>query len=201
MVIRTRVTIGSRETPQFVRPAFYDAVKDMIRLYATEEHSCSNTIRYYVSGHFVVGSHAETHNIWTVDVDDDHQVPRCGRYTTLSRMKYSHRRPQWDFDMLSIVTENYYGGYFLVLPNARYCHTIIYKDWSYFLLMLDDQIWEIHFRQVFVDPHDLNHNVWYFSKPKYQVEFRTDQDFRNREKELKKAILMMIPRAFRWASV
>ena len=172
----------------------------MICLYATEEIHCPDTIRYYVSGHFVVGSQNERHNIWSVDIDDTHQVPRCGRSFILSRLKYSHRRPQRDFDLLSIVTEHYDGQYFLMLPNARYHHTTIYKEWSYFMLMLDEQIWEIHFRKVYVDPHDLNHNLWYFSKPKYQVEFRTDQDFRNKETELKKAILMMIPRAFRWAS-
>lgn len=199
MVIRTRVTLGTNETPQFVRKDFFESVKAMTQLYtAYQKNEMPSTIRYFVPGHFVIGSPSEIYNVFTVDLDDERLVPRCHKTRILSRIKFKHRRPQHAFDRFTTVTENATDRYFLLLPNARYHHTIVYRDWVYFVLLLDGHVWEIHFRHVYTDPHDLNHNLWFFSKPKYQIEMKTDQDFRNRDTDLKKAILLMIPRAFRW---
>jgi hypothetical protein len=199
MVIRTRVTLGTRETPQFVREDFYESVKTMTAMYSHNEPVVMpDTIRYYVPRHFIIGAEDMAYNSYMIDVDDEQMIPRCKVTRILSRLKFKHKRPQEAFDRFTTITENFAKRYFLVLPNARYHHTIVYRNWVYFVLLLDGHIWEIHFRQVHTDPHDLNHNLWFFSKPKYQIEMQTNQDFRNKDAELKRAILLMIPRAFRW---
>lgn len=74
----------------------------------------------------------------------------------------------------------------------------IYKHWIVRYLQFDNITWEIHFREVYVDPYDTSHTIWFFGTPRYQIILCTEQDFRGRENDLKRAILRLIPSAFQW---
>jgi len=198
-MVETRIILGSRETPQFVTDEFFNAMKDYVKLYSVPELTSMlpDTVRYYVPEHFVINPRQGFRN-FQVDVDDNYQTPACEQSVILSRLRFKHRVPKREFDRMTVVTELRIREYYLLLPNARYHHTTIFKNWERYWLLFNDQYYAFNFRQVYTDPHDLNHNIWYFSKPKYQIEITTNQDFRGKDVELKRALIRMMPRAFRW---
>lgn len=196
-MVETRVILGCRETPQFVKEEFFHVIEDFVKLYSQQHSPLPRTVRYYIPDHFVINPRKGFKN-FHIDVDDENHIPICEQFTVLSRLRFKHRIPRHEFDRMTVVTEERTRKYFMLLPNSRFHHTTIYNERKCYWLLYDGIWWTFHFRQVYTDPHDLNHNIWYFSKPKYQIEINTQQDFRGRDGELKKALFRMMPRAFRW---
>jgi hypothetical protein len=197
-MVKTRIVLGCRDTPRFVSKEFFDAMQLTTRTFQTDVIIRPDTIRYYIPEHFIAKTWQGNWGSFSIDLDDANLTPLCRKRTILSSHKYKHKIPRAAFDRFIVTTEQQSYKHFLLLPNARYIHTVIYKDWNTSILLYGGFFWEVHFRKVYTDPHDTSHNIWFFSQPKYHIEICTWQDFRGREADLKKAIIAILPRAFRW---
>lgn len=201
MSLLTRVVLGTRETPSFVSKDFYNLMQTLVASYATDTFLHPTTIRYYVPAHFVVERWWYNFDRYEIDLDDAHLVPRCRRRKVLNRLVYKHHVPMHAFDRMLVTTERCVNDdYYLLVPNASYYHTTIFKDWNESHVYYNGFLWNIHFRNVFVDPHETSSSTWFFSTPRYQIELTTAQDFSENNNQLKDALLQILPRAFRWDS-
>jgi hypothetical protein len=202
--LQTRVLLGSRETPRFVSREFFDAMKHVTAQFQTGDPIYHHdTIHYFVPKHMVVersvGDNCDN-DLYEVSLDDHHLVPRCRRRKRFQKLIFKLKHPRSCFDRMQVSTERVNSCYFLLLPNAAYYNTEIFTNWQQYHLWYNYERWNVHFRQVNVDPHETSETIWFFSQPKFQIEITTNQDFRGRDDDLKKALLAIIPRAFRWES-
>lgn len=198
MVIRTRIILGSRQTPRFVPKDFFDAMQAVSTLYQFESTMSPTTIRYHVPRHMVVERKHQNIDHYFIDLDDAKGVPSCSKIQYLQTHTFKRRIPGHVFDRFRCITEEYHDDYYLLTPNATYYNIEIFQEWSCSHVLYHDVVWSIHFRQVFVDPHDTSHTIWFHGIPKYQIEIIANKDFRQDQKGLKNAVLSILPRAFRW---
>lgn len=202
MVVRTRITLGTRTTPRFVSERFYHTMKDMVVLYQIDCCLRPSTVAYQIPNHMVVErpptEPVGSHRFYEVHLDDTCSFPRCRQHDIHKMTSFRKRVANEDFDRFRWCTEQFDSRYYMTVPNAMYHNVEIYTDWSISWLLYDSHIWEVHFRKVFVDPYDSSHTIWFHSTPKYQIILITEQDFRGRELELKQAMISLLPRAFRW---
>lgn len=193
---QTRIVLGTRATPKFVTKEFYDAMHIITSTFQYDFTIRPVTIKYKIPSHMVV-ERSEIYPEYYIEVCDSIRVPLCRKRKILEYNTYKYKQPKLNFDRFRIYTEEIVEDYYLLVPNAQYYDTAIYKEWEVRHLLYNNVLWDIHFKQVFVDPHDTRHNIWFFSQPKYQIELIAEQDFRENELELKNAIMNIIPRAFR----
>lgn len=198
MVTRTRVTLGSRDAPHFVPFEFFDAMKLVAATNSFDVVFHPDTIRYFVPAHNVIERLYPEFQEYTVDLNDSYYVPICRRRNLLEKLVFKMKTPAQAFDRLEIATEETEHSYFLLLPNASYYHTVIWKDRSTYFVLYDDRTYAIEFRSVFVDPHSNRTHVWFNGKPQYQIEIRCEADFRENVRYLKRALMAILPRAFKW---
>lgn len=192
MEIQTRCVFGTRESPRFVSKEFYEATKRRIELFQFDFTLMPSTIRYYLPPAFVIGNNTDFDS-FEIEVDDQCLTPHCLRRAFLERKVYTFQQPNHRLDKISTVTEHVRDDYFLCLPNAVYFNSNVFTDWMVSHLLMDGETWDVHFRQVFVDPHDTRETIWFHSSPRYQIEVRTFQDFRNRETQLKDSLSLLLP--------
>lgn len=199
---QTRIVLGSRETPRFVDKAFYDAVQQFVSIFqGGDPVEFHDTIQYFVPKHMVVervNGVFNDNDSYEISLDDHRMVPICRRRKKYHKIIFKLKHPRSCFDRMQVVTERVNTAYFLLLPNSAYYNTEIWTNWKQSYVWYNNHQWYINFRQVYVDPHETSETVWFFSKPKYQIEITTNQDFSEREADLKQALLAIIPRAFRW---
>lgn len=196
-MLRTRVLLGSRASHKFVSKEFYDAMHFITAQYQHDFTLRPTTIEYKVPAHMVV-ERQEVYPHYAIQVCDSVEIPLCHKSKILEADTYMHRQPKLNFDRFRVITELYSDDYYLLVPHAQYYDTCIYKDWTVRHLIYDDVVWHIHFKQVFVDPHDTRQTIWFFSEPKYQIELIAYTDFRGEDvSKLKKAIMQFLPRSFR----
>jgi hypothetical protein len=195
-MLRTRVVLGSRETHKFVSKEFYDAMHMVAAAYQMDFTLRPTTIEYKIPPQMVV-EREEVYPFYGIQVCDSVDIPICHKYKILEADTYLRRQPKLNFDRFRIMTELFSNDYYLLVPHAQYYDTCIIKDWTIRHINYDDVMWEIHFKQVYVDPHDSRHTIWFFSQPKYQIELISYHDYRQDVASLKKAILHMLPRSFR----
>lgn len=197
-MVVTSILLGTRETPRFVSKEFYDAVQftTVVNQFDCTMHP--DTIRYFVPLHCVVERSEVPFEEYIVELNDADSIPRCRRRSTLQKDVYKLKQPSNTFDRMEVLTQNTSGMYFLLLPNAAYYHTEIWTDWNTSHVMYNGVVWDIHFRKVFVDPHSCREAVWFTNRPRFQIQLETRQDFRHHSAELKKAVLAILPRAFKW---
>lgn len=196
---RTRIVLGTRETPSFVSREFYEAMEAYTSIYQYDIRLRPNTVRYRIPAHMVV------ERIWNpkaefyeIDVDDSLWVPTCHRRTILDRKTYVSREPKSHLDRFQIYTEEHSQTYYLLTPNAKYYDTSIYIDWSTRFLLYNNIVWRVDMKQVHCDPHNTAHTSWFFSHPKYSVELTTNINFNSGlHGNLLEALNNMLPRAFR----
>lgn len=201
MVIKTVVTLGTRETPNFVSYEFFDAVKFMCAVNAYDVTFLPNTIRYFVPAHQVIERVYPQCQEYIVSVDDANLQPTCERRNTLKHMKWKHKTPNATFDRIKVKTVDVHHEYFLMLPNAGFYHTEIVTDVSISHLLYQGVIFTVHFRRIFTDPHDTSHSIWFYGSPKYQIEVQCDMDLRGNTRFLCRALTHIIPRAFKLDSM
>lgn len=197
-MVVTTITLGTRETPRFVSREFFDAVQFTT---CVNQFDCTmhpQTIRYFVPLHHVVERSAVPFQEYVIELDDAQRIPMCRRRTTLQKETYKLRQPSRMFDRMEISTDLTSGLYFLLLPNAAYYHTEIWTDWNTSHVMYNGVVWDVHFRKVYVDPHSSPESVWFTNKPRYQICLQVRQDFRHHSAALKRAVLAILPRAFKW---
>lgn len=197
-MIRTRITLGSRETPRFVQKDFYDAMKLVITTYQFDSRLYPTSIIYHIPGHFVVERQYNDVDFYDILLDDTVGIPRCRRTTILQKNTFKRRTPGIAFDRFHWTTEDVKHGYYLLTPDAMFHAAEVYTDWSCSSVLYRDVVWNIHFRKVFVDPYDNSNTIWFHTTPRFQVELICNEDFRGKEQELKRAVLAIMPRAFRW---
>lgn len=197
-MIRTRIVLGSRETPDFVPKDFFDAMQAVTTMYQIDFKLMPTTIRYYIPKHMIVERNFYHIDRYSIELDDATHTPYCNRVQYLRKHTFKRRIPGHTFDRFKWTTEQYYDDYYLLTPNAMYYNIEIFQEWSVSYVLYHNVLWQVHFRQVSVDPHDTSQVIWFHSKPKYQIELICYEDFRGRERELKKAVLAILPRAFRW---
>lgn len=197
MVIKTIVTLGTRETPNFVSYEFYDAVKFVCAVNAYDVTFLPNTIRYFVPPHQVIERTYQQCQEYVVDLDDANLQPRCERRNTLKSVTWKHKTPNAVFDRMKVKTVETHSDYFLMLPNASFYHTEIFTDISVSHLLYQGVVFTVHFRRVFTDPHDTSHSIWFYGSPKYQIEIQCGMDFRSNTKFLYQALTHILPRAFK----
>jgi hypothetical protein len=193
--------LGIRETPTFVDEDFYNLMKEVTTMNQLDFRMLPTTINYRIPNHMVVERPEITAAMdrYEIHLDDTFHIPRCRRYQSLQRLVFKRKyNSASKFDQFRCITEEYCNQYFLVTPNAMYYNVEIYTDWTCSYVLYDNMVWTIHFRKVFVDPHDARHTVWFHGTPKYQIEIISNQDFREREIELRETIRAILPRAFRW---
>lgn len=198
MVICTRVVLGTRETPRFVSKSFFDAVQFTT---CVNQFDCTlhpETIRYYIPYSSVVERIYHPCEEYTIQIDDAHRSPRCRRRNVLSSNVYKLKQASRVFDRMHITTEDIISSYFLLLPDAKFYHTEIWKEWNTSHVLYDGVVWDIHFRTVYVDPHTSKESVWFVNRPRYQIEISVNMDLRHDPRTLKKSILAILPRAFKW---
>jgi hypothetical protein len=198
MVVTTTVTLGCRETPRFVPREFYDCVQ---LTSVVNQFDCSlhpDTIRYFIPSHQVIERMFEPCQEYCIEVDDSRLVPRCLRRNVIKKEIMTLKTPSRVFDRLDVSYEFRVSSYFLLLPNASYYHTEIWREWNTSHIMYNGVIWNVHFRHVYTDPHNTTHCLWFSGKPKYQVQITVGMDFRNNRKGLQTALLAILPRAFKW---
>ena len=196
MVVRTIITLGSQTTPSFVSKEFYDMMDRVTETFQFDYIMKPTTIRYGIGKSNVVERIADEYQYYTMDLDDVHLIPRCERSSKLKKTIYKKRTPNNNFDRVSVVTENMCPDYFLLIPGSMYHEVLIYKHWIVRYLTYDGHVWEIHFRQVFVDPYDTSATIWFLGHAKFQIVIITNQIFDNREQDFKKALFQIIPEAF-----
>lgn len=199
MVIRTRIILGSSESPSFVSKEFYDAFYAYAQTMSFETYMRPTTIQYQIPRHMVVEREQPTaHAFYDIELDDQFLIPRCRRRKFLENKILKRRRRGHSFDRARIITEIVRNEYFLLVPDAHFYNTTLYHEWNVCALLFEGFVWKFNFRRVFVDPHNNSHTIWFFSHPKYQIEITTEQDFRDQEPLLKRSLYRLFPRAFRW---
>lgn len=199
MVIMTTMTLGSRETPKFVPFEFFDCVKMACAINQFDFCLHPDTIRYYVPAALVVErSFAEPFQEYVIEIDDACGKPTCIRRTALHKELLKLHYPSSSFDRVDISYDEEVHKYFLLLPNAGYYHTEIWTNWNTSHVLFEGNVWSVHFRTVYCDPHDANHSVWFAGKPKYQIHLECRQDFRDDQIGMKRALAAILPRAFKW---
>jgi hypothetical protein len=188
MVIRTRVLLGCKEFPKFVSKQFYELMIGKIALY-----------KYFIPSHLVVERKTRylTDCRYEVHLDDAKKKPRCHRFRELFREIYQ-LLPKKDTKMLTVVVEDYCDEYYLLVPGAGYYNTQIYCNWDEKYILYENNVWSIHFREVYVDPHDSSQSIFFTGTPKYQIELCTEMDTRNDLDYLKRAIMAILPRSHLW---
>lgn len=199
MVISTKVVLGTRETPHFVTEAFYNAMKLVCATNAFDLMFQPQTIRYFVPLHGVIErSFSVPFQEYIVDLNDASPTPACTRRNVLTKMVYKMKMPSRAFDRMEILTEETENQYFLMLPNAAYYHTEIWTDQCVYYILYENHTFCVNFRRVFVDPHSNLTHVWFNGKPQFQIEISCQEDFRDNHRYLKRALLAILPRAFKW---
>jgi hypothetical protein len=198
MVIKTSMTLGTRETPKFVPFEFFDCVKMACAINQFDFALHPNTIRYYVPAHQVVERLFSPFQEYVIEIDDASTKPTCIRRTSMHKELLKLHYPNSTFDRVDISYEEQIFKYFLLLPNAGYYHTEIWTDWNTSHVLFENNVWSVHFRTVYCDPHDTQHSVWFAGKPKYQIQLECRQDFQDDEIGLKRALAAILPRAFKW---
>ena len=197
-MIRTVVTLGTRETPGFVPENFYDTMKLVTATNAFDVVFQPNTIRYQVPAHSVIERLYPEFQEYMVDINDANHQPICTRRNVHERSVFKMKVPNNTFDRMEIVTEETEHEYFLMLPNAAYYHTVIWTEQSTYFVIYDNRTYNVRFRRVFVDPHSNITHLWFNGKPQYQVVISCQEDFRGNMKYLKRALMAILPRAFKW---
>jgi hypothetical protein len=205
MVVRTRLTLGTRDTPRFVSEAFYDAMQSLCQAWQYDVSFYPTTIMYQIPGHMVVertpGIHLQPPiDRYDVSLDDTSGIPRCKRTAILGKNTFRRKIPGNGFDRIEWTTEGCTFSYFLLTPDAMFIGAEIFTDWYKYHIIHRNVIWYVHFRKVYVDPYDVANTIWFYGSPKFQVELITEEDFRDRPRELKAALSAILPRAFRWES-
>lgn len=199
MVIRTSVTLGTRETPHFVTEAFYDAMKLVCATNSFDLMFQPDSIRYFVPAHSVIErTFSAPFQEYFIDLNDACPSPICTRRNVLEKNVYKMKMPSRVFDRMEIVTEYTEHQYFLMLPNAAYYHTEIWSDQVVYYVLYEEYTFCVRFRRVFVDPHSNLTHVWFNGKPQFQIEITCQEDFRENTRYLKRALLAILPRAFKW---
>jgi hypothetical protein len=196
MVIQTRVILGTSETPSFVSKEFYDVMHLNASVYQYDYTLRPDSIEYKIPAHMVV-ERFQARDRYSIFVTDTVDVPFCMRKTCLDVWTFVHKTPKYNFDRFRVYTEDVDHHYFLLTPNARYYDTVIYKNTETRHLIHNNILWDVTFREVYVDPHDTRQTLWFFSHPKYQVELSAEHDFRKEETDLKIAIMAILPNTFR----
>lgn len=167
--------------------------------FAFQSRLFPTTITYHIPHHMVVERNFSHIDDYDIRLDDTTGIPRCRRIRKLGSSSYKRKTPCNAFDRFCWITEEVYTNYFLLTPDSMFFNTEIFTDWNSYSVIYNNVIWEVHFRKVYVDPYDTTQTIWFHGQPRYQVELLChSEDFRNRESELKKAVLSIIPRAFRW---
>lgn len=191
--IQTRIILGTRESPRFVLSSFYHEFKRRMELYQFDYTLMPATIRYYVSPQFVIERTFQSINSYEIEIDDECLVPHCLRRQYVNANTFMLPQPNRSMDRVTVITENVDDGYFLCLPSAVYFNSNIFRDWFISHLLLDGETWDVHFRHVYVDPHDTRETVWFSTTPRYQIELRTFQDFRERRHDLQECLSAILP--------
>lgn len=191
---QTRIVLGSRDTPQFVDKAFFESMQALVAVSSIDRVEHPSSVHYWVPRHFVACPNRDDYDIYKIFVDDEILLPGCQRRSTLAKYKYKYHRPRVGFDRFTVTVSETSDDYFLLLPNAIYENTRIHQNEVSYMCVFDDVRWIVYFRQVHVDPHDLNHSLWFFSHPKYQVELVADTDCRSQVKDL---LNLLIPKTLR----
>lgn len=199
--IRTRVVLGTRETPKFVSKQFYDTMELFTSVYQYDFRLRPTTIRYAIPTHMVVERSWNECKNYEIDIDDSIWVPICHRRNQVDSKIYKFAEPKHDLDRFQIITEEYSSSYYLLTPNAQFYDTAIFTDWSTKYILHDNIMWRVEMRKVHVDPHNTNHSIWFFCKPRYQVELCCMHDFREKTDQLTQAIQTFLPRNYRWDSI
>lgn len=197
-MIRTRVTLGTRDTPHFVPFDFFDAMKLVTATNSFDVVFQPDTIRYFVPAHNVIERLYPEFQEYIVELNDAYYQPICVRRNTLEKLVFKMKTPSQAFDRMEILTEETEHHYFLLLPNASYYHTVIWKDRVIYYVMYEDRTFCVKFRSVFVDPHSNRTHVWFNGKPQYQIEISCEADFRGNLRYLKRVLMAILPRAFKW---
>jgi hypothetical protein len=198
MVIKTRILLGSRDSPRFVSKEFYECMNSVVAAFAIRCILHPTTIIYNIPRHMVVERSFSQIDKYDIHLDDTTGIPRCRRTRELGYSSYKRKTPCPAFDRFHWLTEETYSNYFLLTPDAMFFNTSIYTDWNSYHVIYHDVVWKVHFRKVYVDPYDTSETIWFHGQPRYQVELECFEDFRHREQELKRAVLSILPRAFRW---
>lgn len=194
--VRTRIVLGTRETPSFVSREFYEAMHFTTSAFQYDFSLYPVTIEYKIPPYMVVERH-EIFPQYSIQVADSVEIPMCSKRKTLVCDSYFHKSAKSNFDRFRVFTEEYDNNYYLLVPNAQYYDTNIYKDWTVRHMIYDGILWDIHFKQVYVDPHNTKATIWFFSHPKFQIEMIAEHDYRNDPLRLKAAVMSMLPRSFR----
>lgn len=197
---RTRIVMGTRETPNFVSRSFYQDMETFCSIYQYDFRLRPNTVRYFIPKHMVVERIWDECDFYYIDIDDSLWIPTCHRRKTLDKITFDLPEPKNGFDRFQCYTEEYSCSYYLLTPQAKFYDTAIFVDWSTRFLLYNDIVWRVDLKQIHVDPHNAAHTVWFFSHPKYSVEVTALKDFRgpNQEKTLQDIVKTMIPRSYRW---
>ena len=198
MVIFTKVTLGTRTTPQFISKEFYDCVMATCAINQYDHTFHPETIRYFVPFHQVVERLFQPCQQYIVELNDAERIPLCTRSNVIQKKTMTFHQPSHVFDFMKIEYEDIITSYFLLLPNATYYNTEIWTDCSTSHILYNGMQWDVHFRQVFTDPFNTAYTIWMSGRPKYQVQICVNADYRNRDKELKEALIAILPRAFKW---
>lgn len=198
MVIRTSITLGTQATPNFVGKEFYEAFDLLTSTYEVDHLDMPDTIMYSISGDHVVDRDEGKYQFHEMLLDDAHLIPRCRRRNLLHRVSYKKRQAEVQFDRFAVHVEDINYNYFLLAPGSMFYAVNVYKKWKIKFLTYNNLLWEVHMREIYVDPYDTSSTIWFFDHPKYQITLCTGQDFRDREDEMKRVVLAMLPRSFRW---
>lgn len=198
--IRTRIILGTRETPKFVSKEFFEQMELFTSMYQYDFRLRPTTIRYAIPGHMVVERHWNECKNYEIDIDDGLWVPTCHRRNQLEAKTYKTKEPKRDFDRFQVITEEYSSAYYLLTPNAQFYDTAVFMDWATKYMLYDGVLWRVEMRKVHVDPHNTNHSVWFFCRPKYQIELCAMKDFREEKTRLLQSINALLPRPHRLES-
>lgn len=194
--IQTRIVLGTRDCPKFVSREFYEAMNFVTTEFQYDFSLRPTTIEYKIPPYMVV-ERGEMFPQYSICVSDSVEIPMCSKRRTIACDTYMHKTSKSNFDRFRVYTEQIDDAYYLLVPHAQYFDTYIYKEWTIRHLEIDGILWDVHFKQVFVDPHDTQYTIWFFSHPKYQIELIARHDFRSEPQKMKAAVMMMLPRSFR----
>lgn len=197
MVIVTTVQLGTRETPNYVSYEFWDAMKMVCAINSFDVTFKPNTIRYYIPAHQVIERSMPECQEYFIDLTDADLQPLCTRRNCLSKEIWKHKRPNSVFDRIKVSTHDTFDHYFLILPNTGFYHTEVFTEMSTSHILYSGINFYVHFRRVFVDPHNTQHSIWFYGTPKYQIEIECRQDLRQNRQLLRRAITSILPRAFK----
>jgi hypothetical protein len=194
--IQTKIVLGTGDTPSFVSKEFFEAMHFVTSEFQFDFSLRPTTIEYRIPA-FMVVEREEIYPHYSIQVSDSIEIPMCFKKQILCADTYLHKTAKSNFDRFRVLTEKCDDAYYLLVPHAQYFDTCIYKDWTIRHVVFDSIHWEIHFKQVYVDPHDTKYTVWFYSHPKYRVEMIARYDFREEHKRLKASVMSMLPRSFR----